>query len=109
MRAKDIRANAAAAQRLAKDVWDSRAKKPVAGFIAVRLRIEESLDAGWTEADIVAVLPSMTFFSRNAFDIALAGKRPQGVVTLRNLPNEETGYEGFAGFAGNFGAGDQDG
>jgi hypothetical protein len=65
--------NFEAAHALAREEWESRSRKPVCGFPAFALRIEESLDAGATEEQLRKVLPTMTVFSRNAFDFALGG------------------------------------
>jgi hypothetical protein len=63
----------ALADAIARDEWERRTPKPVCGFPAFRARITECLDAGVTEQQLRKVLPTMTVFSRNAFDFALGG------------------------------------
>jgi hypothetical protein len=63
----------ALADAIARDEWERRDRKPVCGFPAFRARITECLDAGATEEQLLKVLPTMTVFSRNAFDFALGG------------------------------------
>lgn len=64
-----------AADRLARDRWEKRAQKPVCGFPALRQRIQEALDSGYSETELASVLPAMFVFSRNSFDVALGSKR----------------------------------
>lgn len=76
---KQLTGTALVAQRIVGEWWEQLEVKPVAGFMAVRTRVVEALDAGHGEDAIKAVLPTMTVFSRNAFDLALGqqkSKRP---------------------------------
>lgn len=83
------------ADQLAKTEWDRRDRKPVCGFMALRERIQEVLDAGHPASELARVLPSMSVFSRNSFDLALArpnsrpsnGYRPQTIITDRSGPS----------------------
>lgn len=77
-KAKQLTGTALAAQVIAGEEWERRVAKPVCGFVALRTRVQEALDAGWTEAQVRQVLPRMTMFSRNSFDLEF-GKlaRPQ--------------------------------
>jgi len=73
----------ALADSIARDEWERRKVKPVAGFMAMRARIIECLDAGHTEEELRRVLPTMKVFSQNAFDFMLnggPGKRGKPVV-----------------------------
>lgn len=63
------------ADRLARAEWERRNPKPVVPFPAFRMRIQEALDAGHSPQRLAQVLPTMTVFSRNAFDFALGGKQ----------------------------------
>lgn len=60
------------ATRLARSEWNRRSEKPICGFVALRLRIQEAIDAGYSPDAISTALPSMPVFSRNAFDLALS-------------------------------------
>lgn len=68
------------AKSIADDEWKRRPVKPVCGYVGFRARIREALAAGHTEARLRAVLPSMTVFSRNAFDFALGGTRGRSAL-----------------------------
>jgi len=61
------------AQELAVSRWEQSKVKPVCGFVALRARIGEALEAGYTREQLEKVLPRMTTFSRNAFDFKLGG------------------------------------
>lgn len=69
------------AERLARAEWERRKTKPVCGFPALRLRIQEALDAGHTPDAVARAMPSMPVFSRNAFDFALSRSRTGGHLT----------------------------
>jgi hypothetical protein len=51
--------------------WEQADPKPVAGYPALLQRIDECLSAGHESEAIARVLPTMSAFSRNAFDLAL--------------------------------------
>lgn len=81
---KELTGPALVAQRIVGEWWEGLDVKPVAGFMAVRTRVVEALEAGHSEEAIMAVLPGMTVFSRNSFDLALgqaAQRRPKPAVT----------------------------
>lgn len=83
----------ATADRLARGEWERRTRKPVCGFVAMRERIVDVLDAGWPEADVARVLPSMTVWSRAAFDLVL-GRLPSARARRAHVerrPVEESG------------------
>lgn len=84
---------AGAADRVAKSEWARRKLKPVGGFLAFRARVLEALNAGATEEQLLAVLPTMTTFTRGSFDFALNGngtkrghKAPVDEAAQRALP-----------------------
>jgi len=83
------------ADRLARAEWERLPTKPVAGFLALRARIEEALDAGYSEGELARALPTIKAFTRNGFDLALRQTRaaqPQHDETLdegRELPSGE--------------------
>ncbi len=91
------------ADQVARTEWERRKQKPVCGFPALRLRVQDALDAGYTPRQVASVLPSMFVFSRNAFDMALSGGRspspppadhpaaPAGPVTID--PDPDYDYE----------------
>lgn len=62
---------AESADRIARAEWERRDPKPVGGkFPGFRSRILEQLEAGRSEMDLTLMLPSMTTFTRDAFDYA---------------------------------------
>lgn len=83
-----------AAHLLAAAEWERRDVKPVCGFVALRERISEALAAGHSEAAVARVLPGMPVFSRNAFDLALAGSRNPGRSGGRPIDNDRAGPSG---------------
>jgi len=67
--------------------WEQSKVKPVCGFVALRLRVSEALEAGYSPEAVRKVLPRMTVFSRNAFDFALGGQPAASRVEQdRTLP-----------------------
>jgi len=93
--APEARPHSATADRLARAEWERLPTKPVAGFLALRARVEEALDAGYTEAQLERALPTIKAFTRNGFDLALrdtAPTQPQHDPSLdggRELPSGE--------------------
>lgn len=84
----------ALSKSIANDEWERRDRKPICGYNAFRARIEDALDAGATEQQLRKVLPSMTVFSRNAFDFALGGGAKQPGKRRVNDGGEHTGPAG---------------
>jgi hypothetical protein len=92
--AKTKRAYSDEADALAKAEWERRPTKPVCGFVALRTRVQEALDAGHSPEAIAAAMPNMSVFSRNAFDFALSGtSRPgrPGRPSRRMVPDDDRG------------------
>lgn len=90
--APEARPHSAMADSLARSEWDRLSTKPVAGFLALRARVEEALDAGYSEAELARALPQIKAFTRNGFDLVLRQTRPQPDTTLdegRELPSGE--------------------
>lgn len=91
----EARPHSSVADRLARAEWERLPTKPVAGFLALRARIEEALDAGYSEGELSRALPTIKAFTRNGFDLALRQTRaaqPQHDETLdegRELPSGE--------------------
>lgn len=82
---------AAVADRLARAEWERLPTKPVAGFLALRARIKEALEAGYSEAEIARALPQIKAFSRNGFDLALRKTKP--TPTRHNHPSLQAGRD----------------
>lgn len=72
------------AEALAAAEWERRTVKPVIGYPAFRARIDDALQAGHTAEAVARVLPTMTNFSRNAFDFVLGSATPGR--RLRSVP-----------------------
>ena len=66
----------AIAKDLADRFWKITNPKPVAGYMAVRQRLTEALEAGYTADQLWAILPTLKVFSRNGFDLALRSTTP---------------------------------
>lgn len=86
----------AAADACAAAEWERRTAvgepQPVGGFVPFRLRCREVIAAGHTPAELTAVLPGMTTFTRGSFEHALRGHggRPRAgarIDTDRSAPS----------------------
>lgn len=56
------------ADAIARQVWEARATKPLVGFPAVRVRVQEALDAGYEPEAVLRAFLAVPTFTRAALD-----------------------------------------
>lgn len=70
--------------------WSSTKVKPIQGYKAVQKLVGTALLAGWTPAQVQAVLPTLPTFSAKALEFALNRQNPIGQPTRPERSSCET-------------------
>lgn len=76
------------AQQIAFEEWPNLRRQPVApkgkGYLIVRQRIAEALEAGYSEQEIRIAVRRLTIWSQRAMEVALNRDAPSSIEAWRN-------------------------